>query len=96
MLLKYFYSRQDELVVSLPTILYSARETFSVMAPDRVNEVQELLFQLERRIRPLEWDLSKNQINEFKKQQLTQLKEQHMRLQGELAQIRPNDEQKSA
>ncbi len=66
------------------------------MAPDRVNEVKELLFQLERRIRPLEWDLSKNQINEFKKQQLVRLREQHMQLQGELAQIIPNDEQKFA
>ncbi len=65
------------------------------MTQDRVTEVRELLFQLERRIRPLEWDLNKNQINEFKKQQLTQLKDQHLRLQGELAQIRPNDEQKS-
>lgn len=96
LLLKYFYSGQDELLISSPTILYSARETFSVMAPERVNEVKELLFQLERRIRPLEWDLSKNQINEFKKRQLTKLKEQHVQLQGELAQIRPNDEQKSA
>ncbi len=66
------------------------------MAPERVNEVKELLFQLERRIRPLEWDLSKNQINEFKKRQLTKLKEQHVQLQGELAQIRPNNEPKSA
>ncbi len=66
------------------------------MTPARIDEVRELLFQLERRIRPLEWDLSKNQINEFKKQQLVRLKEQHIQLQGELAQIRPNNEQKSA
>ena len=96
MLLKCFYSGQDKLTVSSPTILYSVGETFLVMAPDRVNEVKERLFQLERRIRPLEWDLSKNQINEFKKQQLVRLREQHMQLQGELAQIIPNDEQKSA
>jgi len=90
------FLQDPQLPISSPTILYSARETLLVMAPERVNEVKELLFQLERRIRPLEWDLSKNQINEFKKQQLTKLREQHMQLQGELAQIRPNDEQKSA
>ena len=40
-------------------------------------ELRELLFQLDRKIKPLEWDSSRNQINEFKKEQLKKLKEEH-------------------
>ena len=44
------------------------------MSQERINELRELLFNLERKIKPLEWDLSRNQINEFKKVTLEKLK----------------------
>ena len=54
------------------------------MSQERVTELQEQLFQLERRIKPLEWDSGRNQINEFKKQQLVKLKEEFNTLTQEL------------
>ena len=54
------------------------------MSQERMTELREQLFQLERRIKPLEWDAGRNQINEFKKKQLGQLKEQFNSLQQEL------------
>lgn len=62
------------------------------MAQDRMTEVRELLFQLERKMRPLEWDLNRNQINEFKKKELARLKEQLGQLQNELTQLRQTNE----
>ncbi|NQV91350.1 hypothetical protein HQ489_02655 [Candidatus Woesearchaeota archaeon] len=47
------------------------------MTQERILEIRELLFHLERRIKPLEWDASRNQINEFKKKELVVLREQH-------------------
>ncbi|HLD01011.1 MAG TPA: hypothetical protein VJC39_04655 [Candidatus Nanoarchaeia archaeon] len=57
------------------------------MTLERMAEIRELLFQLERKIKPLEWDLSRNQINEFKKQQLGKLKEEHISLSNELKEL---------
>lgn len=54
------------------------------MSEERMAQLREQLFQLERRIRPLEWDAGRNQINEFKKQQLVKLKENLTTLQQEL------------
>lgn len=51
---------------------------------ERASELRELLFHLERKIKPLEWDASRNQINEFKKQQLGKLQEEFMSLRQEL------------
>ena len=51
---------------------------------DRLSEVRELVYQLERKIRPLEWDANRNQINEFKKTQLIRLQEEHQNLLQEL------------
>lgn len=48
-------------------------------------ELRELLFNLERRIKPLEWDAARNQINEFKKQELGRLKEEFVTLRTELS-----------
>ena len=50
-------------------------------------EIRELLVQLERRIKPLEWDASRNQINEFKLQQLGRLQKQQQELTAELEQL---------
>jgi len=54
------------------------------MSEERMVQLREQVFQLERQIRPLEWDAGRNQINEFKKQQLVKLKEQYTLLQQEL------------
>ena len=54
------------------------------MSPERISEVREMLFNLERKIKPLEWDDSRNQINEFKKKTLVALKEEHQALSQEL------------
>lgn len=56
------------------------------MSNERVAEIRELLFNLERRIRPLEWDASRHQINEFKKIELVRLKEEQNALIQELQQ----------
>ena len=49
-----------------------------------MSELRELLYNLERKIRPLEWDSSRNQINEYKKIELGKLKVEHEQLQQEL------------
>ncbi len=54
------------------------------MTKERLSELRELLFMLERRIAPLEWDASRNQINEFKKLQLGKLKEERRTFVQEL------------
>ncbi len=58
-----------------------------MMIPERLSEVRELLFKLERKMRPLEWDLNRNQINEFKKQELSRLKENYVQLQNEFTSL---------
>ncbi|HLD79620.1 MAG TPA: hypothetical protein VJA18_03605 [Candidatus Nanoarchaeia archaeon] len=59
------------------------------MSDERLTTVREQLFQLERRIKPLEWDASRKQINEFKKQQLEKLKEEFNSLKSELQTLEP-------
>ncbi|MFH1275993.1 MAG: hypothetical protein ABIH82_02690 [Candidatus Woesearchaeota archaeon] len=61
------------------------------MADERLLELQEKLFNLERKIKPLEWDLSRNQINEFKKGTLIKLKEEFGTLQSELESLQKLD-----
>ncbi|MDP3733905.1 MAG: hypothetical protein Q8R37_01635 [Nanoarchaeota archaeon] len=55
------------------------------MTQERMMELRELLLNLERRIKPLEWDSSRNQINEFKKQELGRLKGEFVTLRTELS-----------
>lgn len=57
------------------------------MSKERILELRELLFQLERRIAPLGWDASRNQINEFKKLKLQQLQEERQVLERELHEL---------
>lgn len=52
-----------------------------------MSEIRERLFNLERKIKPLEWDSGRNQINEFKKQELGRLKEEHVALATELEEL---------
>ena len=54
------------------------------MSQERISELRELLFGLERKIKPLEWDSSRNQINEFKKKTLENLQGEHSALLQEL------------
>jgi hypothetical protein len=54
------------------------------MSPERISEVREMLFNLERKIKPLEWDHSRKQINEFKKKTLESLRVEHQNLTQEL------------
>ena len=57
------------------------------MSQERISELREYLFNLERKIKPLEWDESRNQINEFKKIQLGKLKEEFSSLTTELNEL---------
>jgi len=60
------------------------------MSQERISELRELLFNLERKIAPLEWDASRNQINEFKKAALGKLKQEHATLQSEFQELGQN------
>ena len=60
------------------------------MADERLLAVREQLFQLERRMKPLEWDATRNQINEFKKKQLDKLREESSSLQKQLKELESN------
>ena len=50
------------------------------MSKERLTEIQELLITLERRMKPLEWDLSRKQINEFQRVKLERYKKEHSEL----------------
>ena len=58
-----------------------------LMSQERILELRELLFNLERKIAPLEWDANRNQINEFKKTTLDKLKQEHTTLQNEFKEL---------
>jgi len=60
------------------------------MSPERISELREMLFNLERKIKPLEWDDSRNQINEFKKKTLEVLREEYQTLSQELNGLEEN------
>lgn len=57
------------------------------MTGERIVEIKGLLLKLEKRIRQLEWDSSRNQINEYKKQELVKLKKEHEVLVNELKEL---------
>jgi len=57
------------------------------MSQVRILEIREQLFILDRKIKPLEWDSNRNQINEFKLKTLGKLKEEHSSLIDELSQL---------
>ena len=63
------------------------------MSKERITELKELLVNLEKRMRPLEWDASRNQINEYRKQQLGQLKGELENLKQELTTLETPPEQ---
>ncbi len=64
--------------------LYSLLVFGGYMADERLVQVRERLISIERKLRPLEWDFSRNQINDFRKQELEKLKLEQATLQEEL------------
>lgn len=58
------------------------------MSKERVAEIKDLLLGLERKIRPLQWDSDRNQINEFQKQKLERLCGEREALTSELSRLR--------
>ena len=44
------------------------------MSQEKILELREKLVQLDRKIKPLEWDSSRNQINEYRLKMLQSLK----------------------
>lgn len=60
------------------------------MSQERITVIRGTIIALEKKIRPLEWDLSRNQINEFRKQELGRLKVQRDELGRELDMLLKN------
>jgi len=54
------------------------------MADERLIQVRERLISIERKLRPLEWDANRNQINDYKKKELENLRLEQTTLQEEL------------
>jgi len=69
---------------SFQKFIYLGDTFFIVMEGETIVELQGRLLQLEKRIRPLEWDNSRNQINDYKKQELAKLKVEQANLLEEL------------
>ncbi|MBT3297366.1 hypothetical protein HN385_00420 [archaeon] len=57
------------------------------MSQERVSEIRIALLDLESKIRPLQWDSNRNQINPFKKIELGRLNEQKNLLNKELNEL---------
>ncbi len=57
------------------------------MADEQLIQVRERLVVVERKLRPLEWDATRNQINDYKKQELAKLRLEQTTLQEELKRI---------
>lgn len=62
------------------------------MAEERLSELRDRLYILEKKIQPLEWDLSRNQINEFKRITLEKLKEEHSQVLEEVEKLKQEKE----
>lgn len=57
----------------------------------RAIEIRTLLISIERKMKPLEWDLNRKQINEYKKIELTKLKHEQETLLQELQTLAPQN-----
>ena len=55
----------------------------------RAIEIRSILISIERKMKPLEWDLNRKQINEYKKIELTKLKHEQETLLQELQALPP-------
>ena len=58
------------------------------MSQERLLELQKRLFELDKKIKPLEWDSSRDQINEFKKLELERLKTEFKSVSEETAKLK--------
>ena len=58
------------------------------MTQERLIELQKKLFDIEKQLKPLEWDSSRDQINEFKKVQMEKLRIEHKSLLEEINQLK--------
>jgi len=58
------------------------------MTQERLIELQKKLFDIEKRLKPLEWDSSRDQINEFKKVTMEKLRVEHKSLLEEINQLK--------
>lgn len=54
------------------------------MTAERISELRERIYILEKKIGPLQWDLTRNQINEFKKLELGKLQSEFSVVRQEL------------
>ena len=61
------------------------------MSREKIIELKNLLFDLERKIRPLEWDASRRQINDYRKTQLVKLRNEYVSLSKELEEVQGKD-----
>lgn len=59
------------------------------MSAERISQIKEQLVRLDKHIRQLDWDLNRNQINEFQKKKLGILRTEHATLTTELHQLSP-------
>ncbi len=57
------------------------------MSEERLTQLRDQLFVLEGKIRPLEWDASRSQINEYKRAELGRLKQEQSTLLQELQEL---------
>lgn len=62
------------------------------MSDERVMEIRTVLSELEGKIRPLQWDSDRNQINPFKKIELEKLTAQKGELLEELNGLQKDDQ----
>ena len=84
---------KQDFYVFLPIDLYILVAIEKIMSKERISELRELLYHLEHKIRPLEWDASRHQINEFKKIELERLKQEQSVLLAELKSLEQAQEQ---
>jgi hypothetical protein len=57
------------------------------MSKERISEIGLLMMELERKMRPMRWDLSRFQINEFRKKRLKEFEGEHTNLKNELEEL---------
>ena len=72
----------------IPKDLYILVDWVYTMSEERIVEIKGRLDHLERVMMPLQFDLSRKQINEFHKQKLVRLEKERSDLSSELEELR--------
>jgi hypothetical protein len=57
------------------------------MSKERISEIVIVMMDLEKKMRPMRWDLSRSQINEFRKKRLKEFEGEHANLKNELEEL---------